>query len=136
MTKQEIINKVRELNLPQGLYIVFGSAPLAIRGIRDANDIDLLVSEEVFNSLRSAGWKQIEKGPSDKPLVKGDYEAHQNWNFSSYKPTLKHLLQSAELEEGIPFASLDEVRKWKFASGRPKDLIDIELIDTYRAGQK
>jgi hypothetical protein len=33
--------------------------------------------------------------------------------------------------DGIPFASLEEVRKWKIASGRPKDIADIKLIDEY-----
>ncbi len=117
------------MNLPKNSYVVFGSCPLAIAGIREANDIDLLVSPELFSDLRKSGWKELEKSPADRPLVHDVFEAHENWNFTPYQPTLEHLLSSATTIDGIPFASIEEVRKWKVTSGRPKDLADIELID-------
>jgi hypothetical protein len=91
----------------------------------------MLVSDEVLSSLRQIGWVQIDKGEDDRPFTHDVFEAHTSWNFSSYKPTLDQLLGTADIIDGIPFASLNEVRKWKAASGRPKDLHDIELIDTY-----
>jgi hypothetical protein len=131
MTRQDIVKKVKSLNLPRSTYIVFGSCPLAAAGLREANDIDMLVNDEVLNSLAQAGWRQLDKGSNDKPLTHDVFEAHNRWNFSSYSPTLEHLLKTADIIDGIPFASLDEVRKWKVSSGRPKDLKDIELIDNY-----
>ena len=131
MKKEEIIGKVKALNLPKGSYIVFGSCPLAVAGIREANDIDLLVSEELFAKLKETGWQELRKSPNDIPLVHDVFEAHKSWNFGSYNPTLAHLLSTATLVDEIPFASLKEVRRWKLASGRPKDLADIELIDKY-----
>lgn len=134
MTKEEIITKVKELNLPKNSYIVFGSCPLAVAGIREANDIDLLVSDEVFAELKRAGWQELHKSRDDIPLVKDVFEAHNNWNFStsqSHNPTLKTLLEDATIIAGIPFASLDEVLKWKTVSARPKDLVDVELINKY-----
>lgn len=135
MTKEEIITKVQELNLPRGSYVVFGSCPLAVAGIREANDIDLLVSKEIFAKLKEDGWQELRKDSNDIPLVRDAFEAHNNWDFSSYSPTLEHLLASTTIIDGVPFASLEEVRKWKVASGRPKDLADIELIDEYLAKQ-
>ena len=102
---------------------------MAIAGIREANDIDLLVSEEVYAKLRQKGWQELHKSPNDIPLVQDVFEAHENWNFSPYSPTLEHLLGTVTVIDGVPFASLQEVRKWKAASGRSKDLADIELID-------
>jgi hypothetical protein len=131
MTKDEIVAKVKELDLPKGSYVVFGSCPMAAAGIREASDIDMLVSEELFKKLEEAGWQVLDKGPADKPLTYGVFEAHKSWDFSPYSPTLKHLLATATLIDGIPFASLHEVRKWKVSSGRPKDLIDIKLIDQH-----
>lgn len=101
---------------------------MAVAGLRESNDIDLLVSKEVFAKLKKAGWQELIKSSNDKPLVHDVFEAHDNWNFSSYSPTLKHLLASAVIVDGIPFASLKEVLEWKMASGRPKDLTDIDLI--------
>jgi len=136
MTGQDIIRKTKELNLPKGSYIVFGSCPMAVARIRESSDIDMLVTDEVFESLATSGWKIVIKGPRDNPLALGDFEAHNNWNFSSYSPTLEQLLSTATVVEGVPFASLEEVRKWKAASGRPKDLVDIKLIDKYLEKQR
>lgn len=131
MNGQAIIDKVKTLNLPTGSYIVFGSCPLALAGLRQSQDIDLLVSEATLEQLKAAGWQQIDKGIKDKPFVDDVFEAHTNWNFGSYRPTLEGLLATATVVEGVAFASLGEVRKWKAISGRPKDLHDIELIDAY-----
>lgn len=131
MNKQQIVDKVKSLNLPAGSYIVFGSCPLALAGLREAGDIDMLVNDETLEQLRQAGWQEVDKGKDDKPLAHDVFEAHNSWKFSAYNPTLEHLLATATVVDGIPFASLDEVRKWKAASGRPKDLVDIELINNY-----
>lgn len=132
MKKEEIVAKVKALNLSEGSYIVFGSGPLAAAGIRESQDVDMFVSKETFTKLRRDGWQELDKGGNDMPLVHDVIEAHDNWNFGlRYNPTLSHLLSTAKVIDGVPFASLDEVRKWKVASGRPKDLKDIELIDEY-----
>lgn len=131
MTKEEIIDKVKSLNFPEGSYVVFGSCPLAAHGIREAKDIDLFVSKEVLQSLEKAGWQKIHKGPGDEPLVHDVFEAHDNWEFSPYSPTLEQLLSTATIMDNIPFASLQEVRKWKLASNTPKHLADVKLIDEY-----
>ena len=132
MNKEEIIQKIKALNLPKNSYIVFGSCPLAAVGIREANDIDLLVSEEVFAELKEDGWRELDKGLNDIPLTHDVFEAHQkNWSFSSRNPTLKELLANAMTIDDIPFASLEEVRIWKVTSGRTKDIEDIKLIDEY-----
>jgi hypothetical protein len=131
MTGTEIIGKVKALNLPQDSYVVFGSCPMAAAGIREANDIDLLVSNEIFEKLKHDGWQELRKSSDDIPLIYDVFEAHNTWNFSSYQPTLKTLISGASVLDGIPFASLGEVRKWKLSSGRPKDLRDIELIDAH-----
>lgn len=78
-----------------------------------------------------SGWKEIYKGPGDTPLTYDIFEAHDNWDFSPYAPTLEHLLSTATVVDGIPFASVEEIRKWKLASGGAKHLADIELIDSF-----
>lgn len=131
VTKDEIIQAVKGLGLPENNYVVFGSAPLAAAGLREANDIDLLVSKQVHDRLRQDGWQEMVKGPDDKPLVHDVFEAHAHWNFSAYKPTLAQLLSRAVIIDDVPFASLEDVRKWKAELARPKDAKDLELIDAY-----
>lgn len=136
MTGAEIVSKVKTLKLPQDSYVIFGSCPLAAVGIREANDIDMLVSAKVYEDLIKAGWQQIRKGPDDTPLTYDVFEAHDNWDFSPYSPTLETLLSSAVKIDGVAFASLQEVRKWKVASGTPKHLADVKLIDEYLESQE
>ncbi len=127
---------MKSLNFPGGSYVVYGSCPMAAAGIREAGDIDILVTTELLERLRKEGWKELVKSPNDKPVVKNGVEAMDTWAFSIYNPTLEHLLATADIYEDIPFANLQEVRRWKEASGRPKDLEDIKLIDAYLEKQK
>jgi mannose-6-phosphate isomerase-like protein (cupin superfamily) len=136
MTSNDVLAEVKSLQLPQDSYVVFGSGPMAALHIRPVGDVDLLVSTEVHDKLRQAGWQQLTKGPGDEPLVKGNVEAHDNWNFSPYAPTLEALLSRAFTVDGVPFASIEDVRKWKAASGGAKHEADVQLIDKYLARQR
>jgi hypothetical protein len=131
MTKSEILSKVKKLNLPKDSYVVFGSGPMAALGLRESNDIDLLVSKEIYQKLKGLGWQQIEKGPNDNPLTYDVFEVHDNWDFSAYSPTLSDLLSNAFEIDGIKFASIKDVQRWKSHLSRPKDLKDIKLIEHY-----
>ena len=133
MTKKDVLAKIKTLHLPKGSYIVYGAAPFAIYGIRDVRDIDMLVSSELYEILEKKGWEKVQKGPKDEPLTYDIFEAHNTWEFSPYAPTFEELLSRAVECEDVMFASLEDVRKWKEASGRPKDIIDLKLIDDYLA---
>lgn len=131
MTASEIITKVKSLKFPTGSYVVFGACPMALAGLREAGDIDMLVTKELFDSLKVQGWVELVKSSNDKPLTKDDLEVHYKWDFSSYQPTLVQLLDTATVVDGVPFASLQEVREWKLSSARPNDLEDVKLINAY-----
>ncbi|QQS69887.1 hypothetical protein IPP75_01990 [Candidatus Saccharibacteria bacterium] len=133
MTWQAIIERVKELGLPEGQYIVFGSAPMALAGLRETNDIDLLVTVEVREQLANSGWAEVRKGENDHPVTHDVFEAHDAWNFDAYQPTLDELLSRAVVQNGVPFASLEDVRRWKEAADRPKDVADRKLIRDYQA---
>ncbi len=131
MKKAEVISKMKALNFPQNSYVVFGSGPMAALGIREVRDIDLYVSPALFQELKKMGWKQLSKGPLDEPLTHDLYEAHEHWKFSPYSPTLRELLSRAFVIEGITFASIEDVRRWKEESGGDKHMADVRLIDEY-----
>lgn len=135
MTKQDVLEKIALLKLPKGEYIIYGATPFAIYGIRDVNDVDMLVSKKLYEELEKKGWKKVTKGPKDEPVTFDIFEAHNTWEFSPYAPTLSELLSRATVVEGIPFASFEDVRKWKETSGRPKDLVDLKLIDDFLASR-
>jgi hypothetical protein len=129
-----IIKEIKALNLPNGEYLVFGSAPMGIHGIRNIHDIDILVSPNLYQQLKKRGWQEKKwKSSGSKYLAYKNIEAGSNWDYGIYHPTLESLLKTADIFDGIPFANLKEVIKWKMAFGRDKDKKDIQLIKTFLA---
>jgi hypothetical protein len=129
MNLDEVIRTVKRLRLPEGSYIVYGSGPLALHGIREVNDVDMLVAKDLKAELKASGWREINKGPNDTPAINGVVEAHDTWSFCEYSPTLTELLSRADVYKGVTFASLEDVLKWKLASPTSdKNLKDIETI--------
>lgn len=134
MNKQAIITKIKQLRLPAGQYVVFGSGPLAAHGIRDSHDIDIAVTTELYQKMKAEGWP--EKTWPDKTghyLVKDGYEITHEWNYGTYRPDIDWLINQAEYIDSIPFVPLTEVLKWKRAYGRDKDKADIKLIEKFLA---
>ena len=131
MSLSEFIQKIKKLSLPENSYVVFGSGPLLLRGIRGCDDIDLLVSEEIYEKLKLGGWAEKTHCTEKNVLVNGIYEVGKDWVFGNYNPALGKLLATADRFEGVPFANLEEVLKWKTAYGRKKDHKDIMLIRKY-----
>ena len=128
-----IIKEVKALNLPKGEYIVFGSGPMSVHRIRDVRDIDLFVSPDLYQQLKLRGWEEKTRESGDKYLTHKNVEVGKDWDYGSYNPSLKDLLETAEVIDGVPFANLEEVLKWKKALGRDKDKKDIGLIEDYLA---
>lgn len=134
MTAQQIAQKVSSLSLPSDSYVVFGSCPMAAYGLRESSDIDMLITEPVHNLLTARGWQELPGREGDRRLENSEFDTHTNWKMGDYDPTVAELLSDAVWINGVPFASLDEVKKWKAIKGRPKDLDDIALIDAFLAG--
>ena len=54
MNKEEIFNLLKELNFPKDEFYILSGASLVIRGIREkCSDLDLCISEELFNSIKN-----------------------------------------------------------------------------------
>lgn len=127
----EIIKKVKALNLPSDQYVVFGSGPLAIHGIRKSRDVDLFVTTALYEQLKKEGWVEKEWELGGYYLSKDEYEIDDTWEYGEYHPTPEQIIAIAEVVDGVPFAPLREVLKWKQAFGREKDLADVVLIEKY-----
>jgi hypothetical protein len=130
--REELIAKIRALQLPDGQYMVCGSAILEILGIRKAEDIDLLVSPELFAELeQKRGWARNEKYHTTLENSDRGAGAKQTLDFMKENYTLAELLPKAYVWEGIPIMSLETLREAKVQLGREKDFRDIQLIEAY-----
>lgn len=122
----DIKAKIIDLSLPKNSFVVVGSGILAVLGLRQSDDIDLIVTKELFEKLKIEGWETSYW--QDQVVLKKDvYDVGTTW----LGQTLEELLPNAQTIDGIPFLSLTDLRQWKTMMGRPKDLKDIALIDAY-----
>jgi len=119
------LDELKQLNLPSKQYAIFGSGPLAIRGIREARDLDILVKKDLWDSLAKI-YPPNEKGNG---LMIGHVELFSKWE--PFDVNVNELIDSAEMIEGLPFVRLEYVVEWKKHVGRDKDKKDLELIEEY-----
>ena len=103
-------------------------------GLRESNDIDLFVSPTAISTLIEKGWVKNTNKPG-LPYTYNAFEAYTSWDFGQYWPALQHLLKTADYIDGVPFASIEEVKKWKVTCNRPKDIRDVKLIDQFLVNQ-
>jgi hypothetical protein len=122
--------------------IIFGSSALMLHGVdlgREIDDLDLFVSEAAFKrmasrfELKSKDGKDGEKVPYLEPLE--GVEIHQSFPGVHFHDALAHA-SKPETAGGLLLGSLHDIRKWKIAQGRDKDLRDVEAIDNHLKGER
>ena len=122
------LKELKELKLPKDKFAVFGSGPLAIRGLRENEDIDIILKKDIYNDLKSK-YPSNEKGG----LQIGQIEVYDRWQFGE---DVNQLIDSADIIEGIRFVKLEHVLEWKKKRMKEKDIKDIKLIEKYLNSQK
>ena len=129
---------LKKYNLPMGSYVIGGSGPLGIRGIREIQDVDILVSNELRDDLIKK-YGMVDDGKVKKIVFPKD-EIEAFWEGSFYTqekdkhaPTVKQVISRAEIIDGLPFESLDDSIYFKRKLNRPKDLEDIKSIEEWKS---
>ncbi|MBI1957248.1 MAG: hypothetical protein HY434_01065 [Candidatus Liptonbacteria bacterium] len=128
-----IFDRIKKFNLPVGQYAVFGSALLDVWGIRKAADLDIIVTTELYERLKSEGWE--EKQANGFPMLSRDdanvTTMQDRPTDGSYCPDRLQLIKDAVIIEGIPFVRVEEVIACKKAYNRPKDIVDIAALEKH-----
>lgn len=124
-----IINRVRALELPPHDFVVIGSGVLDALQLREAGDVDLVMSSDLFTRLqRDERWLLGEK--HGRPiLTHGDTEAFLSWG-SNGAPNFMELYETGMTIDGIRFTNPQFVINWK-RRGLDKDIRDIALLEGY-----
>ena len=126
----KILAQLKKLKLPPAQFAIFGSGPMAARGIRESKDLDIVVKPALWKTL----IKQHPTVPEKPDCIRiGDLEIFNGW-----KPWFEitdELVDTADLIDGVRYVKLDYVIRWKQAMGREKDLNDIKLIEQYLSTQ-
>jgi len=121
------LNELDTLNLPKWKYAIFGSGPLAIRGIRENQDLDIIVKQEVWDTLVNLYPDSLHS--TRICLQIENIEIYRDWLDLSHK--INEMIDNAELIENFPYVQLKYVLESKAQRGKEKDLKDIELIKKY-----
>lgn len=121
-----LTNKLKEQQLPIGHYAVFGSAVMAIKGIREAPNIDVIVTDKLWSELQEKGYK-----PDHEGFIRIGNIKISNWWFAPTRKDIPTMISEAENISGIPFVNLEEVLSYKKALNREKDINDVRLIEQF-----
>lgn len=133
-----VIEEIKKLNLPIDRYVVIGGSSLAVRGIRETEDIDLVVSKDLLEEYKQKeGWHTHPRLDTTKEpgLTNGPVEMYPDIGYG-VEDSFEEMISRADIVEGIPVASLEDIIRIKETYKREKDLRDIELIKTYIASLK
>lgn len=116
MTKQEIFEKLEELNLDKSKYIIIGGASLVCQDVLDeTEDIDLACSREVFDSL---DWPvRVEYGSEIK------YKDCFDIDYNLYD--LEHI----DIIDGYQCSDLVACYELKKSMNKPKDKKLIQKLE-------
>ncbi len=129
---EKLLNEFRKLDLPDGKYAIYGSGPLGIRELRGINDLDVIVTDDLYQELK-------EKYPEDSKKKRIKISEIEIYPLSAWGPKfdgLKSTIQRAEIIRGLRFVCLKDLLEWKKKMDRPKDFKDIKLIKNYFKNKK
>lgn len=116
--------------------VVFGSAAIVLNGVGlspGANDLDLFASDRTFSRLEGIFVRRLKKATEggeipflalpDVPLA----EIFRSFPGVTYSE-IRTRAQERPMSEGLLVGALDDLRTWKLAHGRSKDIRGAELI--------
>lgn len=129
-----LFQRVKKLKLPIGKYALFGSAPLGIRGLKDCNDIDIIVKENLWNEYKEKNWEIKTMSHGSQYLWNDEIELWKDWKPGQWD--IEQLIREAEIIDELPFVKLERVLEWKRQNSREKDLKDIKIIEKFLRTQE
>lgn len=128
----KFIRELVALNLEPDQFVIFGSAPLLVHGLRTTiRDIDVVARGEVMAWARQTGTRGVGAYSGDPvwQLSGGRLQFSAGWITSLWSSD--DLIERAEVIDGLRFARLRDVLQYKMELYRPKDLVDIARIRAY-----
>jgi hypothetical protein len=108
---------------PRSEYAIFGSGPLAIRGIRNNKDIDIIVKDSLWKILSNDVCN------SDNIIRINHLKIYNNIN--DYFNNKNLIIDDSEKITDFNYVKLDYIFQMKLNSDRKKDKKDLVLIKEY-----
>lgn len=117
MNRQEYIITLEKMALPRDQFIILSGGSLLLRGLRESTaDFDLSMTKELAQKIN------LYDSPKDE---KGFYKPYENVQaLDDYDE------KDYEIVDGFQCETLQSILEFKKRLNRPKDLKDIERIET------
>lgn len=125
--ESEPFQRLSTLKLSREDFVVAGSAPLFIRGLRDEiSDLDIVTHGAGWERARSLAEAHFAPYGEVKsvPFFEGRIEVLNGW-FPHLFGTVPALIASAEVINGLRFLTLSDTVLWKRDLNREKDRSDL-----------
>ncbi len=132
----ELFDYVRRLQLPYD-YAIFGSAPLAVRGIIEAsNDLDILCGPQSWAAATTLGEPvHLEKYGVDVVSILNDRITFgTRWGIGAFDAN--ELIASADEIDSLRFVRLEYVEVYKTIRANDKDKDHLSALRNYRRAQQ
>ena len=124
-----LFEQFRELALPRCDYAIFGSGPLAIRGVIPAcNDLDVVCRGEFWEAVQRVGKSEFlpEYSVNIVTLAGGAIGFGTQWGIG--KVDVDELIDTAETIDGLLFARLEYVVRYKKIRASVRDQLHLEAL--------
>ncbi|OIO19848.1 MAG: hypothetical protein COY69_00565 [Candidatus Magasanikbacteria bacterium CG_4_10_14_0_8_um_filter_32_14] len=125
MEFSKLLEELKKLNLSIDKFAIFGSGPLAVRKIREASDIDIVVLSDLYNKFA----KDYQINDYNGNITIGNIEICKS--CEPLTETIEKLIETADVIDGFPFVSLEYILQFKKILNREKDKRDVKLIEDY-----
>jgi hypothetical protein len=129
MPSSALFDQLKSLGLPAGSYAIFGSGPLAIRGIiPSCNDLDVLCKDDAWTIVSRIGTTEFlpEYGVSIVVLADSEITFGTSWGIGDFN--IDELIDSAEVIDGLPFVLLEHVIRYKAIRSSAKDRRHLDAL--------
>jgi len=129
----DLLIELDTLKIPKGKYVIVGSGPLGVRGIRESKDLDILVENDLWKELLKK-YGVFNKNGNKVIKISDKIEALGSKTFPNEptdSPTVEEQIRDAELIRGYPFQSIKHFRFFKEIGSRQKDLDDVILLQRW-----
>ena len=125
-----LFDQLRQLGLPPGGYAIFGSGPLAIRGvIPTCNDLDVLCTPETWDIVSQRGKTEFlpEYDVTIASFFDGAITFGTKWGIGDFD--VVELIETAEMIDSLPFVRLEYVVRYKTIRSSTRDLQHLAALD-------